>query len=163
MGDHYQLEYSFEICHHVDATYHAYMAGLILIDPASYVDWRRHLVLHQITLTQWISLLMLQIIGIHIGQVDVFWHVSGCTSSDVITLCVVAGFVWNFGDPHQLEYILLTYATKFMLYTAWQSCRSRDTIYFNVNPKNIVHKNILTLLYNTAKQDYRQNSHLRRF
>ena len=36
MGDHYQLEYSFEICHHVDATYHAYMAGLILIDPASY-------------------------------------------------------------------------------------------------------------------------------
>ena len=37
MGDHHQLEYAFKTCHHFDATYHAYMAGLILFDPASYI------------------------------------------------------------------------------------------------------------------------------
>ena len=31
----------YEICHCVDATYHAYMAGLILIDSASYVLSRK--------------------------------------------------------------------------------------------------------------------------
>ena len=44
---------------------------------------------------------------------------------------------------------------------AWQSCRSRDAIYFNVMLKNVVyvHNNVFTLIiftiiYNTAKQDY---------